>query len=235
MTQAPTPEGQLALEIRLRDEATFDNFLAGDATRPLVNALQRQVEASGEAIIFIYGPAGCGRSHLLQAACHRVGSHALYLPLATLRDHPAGEVLQGVESMGLVCLDDVNRVLGDEDWEEALFHLCNRARQQGCRLLVAGDAAPRALALGLEDLRSRLGWGLVFQLTQPGDEEKAAILQFRADRRGLALSPEVAAFIVSRAPRALHQLLGLLERLDRASLAQQRALSVPFVKQILGW
>lgn len=235
MTPAPTPEGQLALEVRLRDEATLDNFLAGRATRPLVELLQRQAGESGEAIVFIYGPAGCGKSHLLQAACHPLGSRALYLPLAELRGYPAAELLQGVESRDLVCLDDVHRVLGDESWEEALFHLCNRARQRGCRLLVAADAAPRALTLELEDLRSRLGWGIVYQLNRPGDEEKAAILQFRAARRGLALSGEVAAYIVSRAPRALDQLLDLLERLDRASLARQRALSIPFVKQILGW
>ncbi|MEJ2531277.1 MAG: DnaA regulatory inactivator Hda [Halioglobus sp.] len=235
MTPVPVPEAQLALEVRLRDEATFDNFLAGPATRPLVDALQRQLEEPGEAIIFIYGPGGSGKSHLLQAACHRGESRALYLPLAELRSCPADEVLQGVESRDLVCLDDVQRVVGDESWEEALFHLCNRARQRGCRLLVAGDAAPRALALELEDLRSRLGWGIVYQLTRPGDEEKAAILQFRAARRGLALPGEVAVFIVSRAPRALEQLLELLERLDRASLARQRALSIPFVKQTLGW
>jgi DnaA family protein len=235
MTPAPGTEGQLALEVRLRDEATFDNFLAGPATRPMVEALQRQLEESGEAIIFIYGPGGCGKSHLLQAACHHAASRALYLPLAELQSCPADELLQDVESRDLVCLDDVHRVLGDGSWEEALFHLCNRARERGCRLLVAGDAAPRALALRLEDLRSRLGWGIVYQLTRPGDEEKAAILQFRAGRRGLALSAEVAAFIVSRAPRALDQLLDLLDRLDRASLARQRALSIPFVKQILGW
>ena len=235
MAPVPVPEAQLALEVRLRDEATFDNFLAGPATRPLVDALQRQLEEPGEAMIFVYGPGGCGKSHLLQAACHRRESRALYLPLAELCNCPADELLQGVESRDQVCLDDLQRVVGDESWEEALFHLCNRARQRGCRLLVAGDAAPRALALELEDLRSRLGWGIVYQLTRPGDEEKAAILRFRAARRGLALPGEVAAFIVSRAPRALEQLLELLERLDRASLARQRALSIPFVKQTLGW
>ena len=235
MTPVPAAEGQLPLEISLRDEANFDNFLAGRETGPLVDALQRQLEESGEDIIFIYGPEGSGKSHLLQAACHGAGSRALYLPLAELRGFPADDLLQGVESRALVSLDDLHRVLGEESWEEALFHLCNRARQRGCRLLVSADAAPRALALGLEDLRSRLGWGIVFQLTRPGDEEKAAILRFRAARRGLALSGEVAAFIVSRAPRALDQLLELLERLDRASLVQQRTLSIPFVKQVMDW
>jgi DnaA family protein len=126
-------------------------------------------------------------------------------------------------------------VLGDPDWEIALFNLYNSARQLGSHLVVAGDAAPRALAVELPDLRSRLAWGTVYQLLEGDDQEKSEILQFRARRRGLSLSTGVASYIVSRAPRAMDQLLGVLDQLDEASLAQQRALSIPFVKQALGW
>jgi DnaA family protein len=87
----------------------------------------------------------------------------------------------------------------------------------------------------LADLRSRLTWGIVYQLAQPNDADKALILQFRATRRGLTLSPGVASYIVNRAPRAMPRLLEVLDRLDKASLAQQRALSIPFVKAALGW
>jgi DnaA family protein len=87
----------------------------------------------------------------------------------------------------------------------------------------------------LADLRSRLSWGIVYQLAQVDDEEKAAILQFRASRRGLQLPAEVARYIVNRAPRAMQSLLDLLDVLDKTSLAQQRALSIPFVKQVLDW
>ena len=126
-------------------------------------------------------------------------------------------------------------VMGVDNWEHALFGLYNRAREWGCRLLIAANASPRALAVKLADLRSRLSWGVVYQLSAASDEEKQAILQFRARRRGLNLGDEVASYIVTRAPRELDQLLQLLDRLDRASLADQRALSIPFVKQQLGW
>jgi DnaA family protein len=116
-----------------------------------------------------------------------------------------------------------------------MFNLFNRARQNDCRLLLAGNAAPRAMAVDLADLRSRLGWGIVYQLAQVGDEEKSTILQFRAERRGLALPCEVASYIVARASRDMDALLALLEALDRASLVEQRALSIPFVKRVLGW
>lgn len=226
---------QLSLAVHLRDDATLDNFLALPRVQPLLSALHTQLTPSGEAIIYLYGAAGTGKSHLLQASCHLPAADTLYLPLPELRQYPPSEVLQGVERLGRICIDDIHAVLGDASWELALFNLFNNARQQGCRLVVAGNAAPRALAVQLADLRSRLGWGIVYQLAQPDDDDKASILQFRATRRGLTLSPSVASYIVNRAPRAMSQLLEVLDRLDKASLAQQRALSIPFVKAALGW
>jgi DnaA family protein len=226
---------QLALEIQLRDDATLGNYLGAPAVQPLLLALQQQTSPDGEAIIFLYGPDGCGKSHLLQAACHLTGGGALYLPLAELAQYSPYDVLQSVETLQLVCLDDIDAVLGNDEWELALFDLCNRARQCGCRLLVAGQGAPRTLAVKLDDLRSRLSWGIVYQLSQTDDEEKAAILRFRAGRRGLSMSADVASYIASRAPRSLEHLLELLDTLDKTSLAEQRALSIPFVKQALDW
>ncbi len=226
---------QLPLAVHLRDDATLDNFLALSKVQPLVSALQNQMEPGGEAMIYLYGPAGAGKSHLLQASCHAGAVETLYLPLAELRQFPARDVLQGVEWLDRVCIDDIHAVLGDADWELALFNLYNSARQHGCRLVVAGDAAPRALTVNLADLRSRLSWGIVYQLAPGDDEDKAAILQFRANRRGLSLSSGVASYIVSRAPRAMDQLLEVLDELDKTSLAQQRALSIPFVKEAMGW
>ena len=226
---------QLPLQVRLRDEATLANFLATAAMKPLLGALRAQATGSGEAVIYLHGPRGAGKSHLLQASCHLAGRDAQYLPLAELGGYPARDVLQGMESLQLVCLDDLHAVLGREDWELALFNLYNGAREQGCRLLLAAEAAPRALALGLEDLRSRLAWGGVFQLNPASDEQKAAILVFRAAQRGIALGPEVANYIVARASRDMEALLALLDHLDHASLVEKRPLSIPFTKRVLGW
>jgi DnaA family protein len=87
----------------------------------------------------------------------------------------------------------------------------------------------------LSDLASRLSWAVVFQLAAPGDPDKLAILQFRAQRRGLHLEDEAARYILSRAPRAMSALMDLLERLDRDSMALQRTLTIPFIKARLGW
>ncbi len=144
-------------------------------------------------------------------------------------------MLAGVETLTLVALDDLDAVIGEEAWELALFDLYNRAREWGCRLLIAASGAPRNLNVKLPDLRSRLSWGVVYHLPAGTDEVKRAILRFRAQRRGLQMSEEVVAYIFARARRDLAQLLEVLDRLDRASLAEQRALSIPFIKQTLDW
>ena len=235
MAELGSRHHQLALEVQLRDDATLDNYLAPAQAQPLLRALEGQLNAQGEPVIYICGPGGSGKSHLLQAACHLAGDAALYLPMGEVAQYPPGDVLRGVETLDLVCLDDIEQVLGDDDWEMALFDLFNRAREWGCRLLLAADGPPRAQAIALPDLRSRMSWGIVFQLMQPDDEFRSEILRYRAERRGLVLPTELASYIVHRAPRSLDRLLELLDQLDRASLAEKRALSIPFVKQLLGW
>jgi DnaA family protein len=227
---------QLALPVHLRDDATLDNFLFGEALEPLHSLLDIQTGLDGEPSIFLCGPDGCGRSHLLQGACHALPSgDAVYLPLDQLRNMAPDNVLDGVEVLSRVALDNVQAVAGDEDWELALFHFINRARERGCRLLFSADAAPRQLAIALPDLASRLGWGLVYQLPAPNDAAKLAILRFRAERRGMSLDEDAARYILSRAPRSMAALMGLLEQLDRDSMALQRSLTIPFIKSRLGW
>lgn len=221
---------QLPLGIGLRDSATFDNFFTGPNAE-----LVFQLEQGDEPFVFLWGGEGSGRSHLLQAACHRVsdgGGGVAYLPLSESTEL-APAMLEGLETMGLVAVDDLQCVVGRQEWELGLFHLYNRARESGCRILVAADAPPAAIGVALPDLRSRLGWGPVYQLLPLDDADRRAALQLRARRRGLELPDEVANYLMRRSPRGLHSLFGLLEQLDRASLAAQRRLTIPFVREQL--
>ncbi len=231
-----TEGAQLPLAVHLRDDATLDNFLFQQALLPLRTSMDLSLADNGEQTIYLFGSTGSGRSHLLQAACHALpAGDALYLPLEQLAAMPAGEVLAGVENLALVCLDNIEAVTGNAAWEEALFHLINRARASDCRLIFSANSAPRQLGVQLADLQSRLSWGVVFQLPELGDEDKLQILQFRARRRGMQLSDDSARYILARAGRSLGELMDLLEQLDRASMVAQRPLSIPFIKSTLDW
>ena len=235
LTSRMTEHPQLTLGVHLRDDATLDNFLFLPGLEPVRHALEQPV-AGAELSFFLHGAAGSGRSHLLQAACHRVANGAaLYLPLDQLVAMPAAEVLAGVEQLSLVSLDNIEAICGSSQWEEGLFHLINRARENRCHLLLAANAAPRQLQIELEDLRSRMSWGVVFQLPDYSDEHKRQILCFRAERRGMKLSAEAANYILHHASRSLGQLLEVLDTLDRESMVAQRRLSLPFIKSVLGW
>ncbi|MCY1271419.1 DnaA regulatory inactivator Hda [compost metagenome] len=230
---------QLPLGVRLRDDATFANYYPG-ANAAALGYVERLCEADAgwtESLIYLWGGEGVGRSHLLQAACLRFeqrGEQAVYLPLGEVADH-GPELLDNLEQCELVCLDDLQAVAGRDDWEEALFHLFNRLRDSGRRLLLAASAAPRELGVRLPDLQSRLSLALVFQLQSLSDEDKLRALQLRASRRGLHLTDEVGRFILTRGARSMSALFELLDRLDQASLQAQRKLTIPFLKEVLGW
>lgn len=224
---------QLPLNIQLRDDATLASFYPGDNTEAL-NAIVDISLMVGENFVYLWGMEA-GKTHLLQAACQsagEMGTAAVYIPLEEYCHLPP-TVLQGVEELPLVCIDDLDKIAGIQSWEEALFHLFNRIRAQNGRLLVAANVAPVYLNVHLADLKSRLSWGVVYQLHRLDDEQKLGALQLRARLRGLQLTKTVGQFLLHRCARRFSELFAMLEILDRASLAEQRRLTIPFVKQVL--
>lgn len=236
MTLNQTPV-QLPLGIRLRDDATFANYYAGAnaAAQGYIERACHAQETWVDSFIWLWGRAGSGRSHLLQAACLRAEEQelrALYLPLQECLVY-GPDMLDGVENCDLLALDDVQLVVGRPDWEHALFHAFNRLRDAGKRLLISADCSPRELKVDLPDLHSRFNLALVFHLQELDDEEKLRALQLRASRRGLYLSDEVGRFLLGRLTRSMDALFAALEQLDQASLQAQRKLTIPFVKDVL--
>ncbi|MCE9681621.1 DnaA regulatory inactivator Hda [Halomonas alkalisoli] len=233
MSRAPA---QLPLGVSLRDDATFDSFLPG-ANATLLETLTHQLDESGEPFVYLWGATGTGRTHLLQAACHAASSRdlrALYLPLEELGHFPP-LMLEEVERLDLIAIDDVDAVVGRKRWEEGLFHAFNRLRDAGKHLIMASAVSPRQLPVKLPDLASRLTWGVTFHLQGLDDTGRLQALQLRARVRGMQLPDEVARYILHRGPRGLGELCEALAVLDQASLTAQRKLTIPFVKQALGW
>lgn len=225
---------QLALDMRLEPGTSFASYFVG-ANGEVVEAVRALAEGRGEPAIFLYGSDGLGKSHLLQAACRvaaDLGEPVAYLPLReAVQWSPS--VLEGLEALSLVALDDLDAVAGLAEWQEALFHLFNRLRAAGQRLLMAAERRPGELGLSLNDLVSRLQWGLVLRLQDHDDVQKAAGLHFHARLRGLELPEETVRYLLVHCPRELPSLFRLLDRLDQASLIAQRRLTVPFVRQVL--
>jgi len=226
---------QLPLGIQLKAAARFSNFIAGPNDE-LLDQLRLAANGRGEPFFLIWGSTGSGKSHLLQAVCHQAagqGRTAVYL---SLRDHSnfQPELLDGWDAYDLVCLDDLDAIAGQRQWEEALFHLYNRSRERGSGLVVSSNSAPGHLHLELPDLRSRLGWGLTYQLKSLDDQQRLQALQLRARQRGCEMPDETGRYLMRRLPRNMPALFDLLDQLDEASLVAQRKLTVPFVKSVLG-
>lgn len=235
MAGAPPMSGQLPLGIQLRDNASFANYYPG-GNREVMRAVQRSAAGDGEQFIYLWGRRGIGKTHLLQAACRAAaarGAGCGYLALRQFREIPLA-ILDGLEDLALVCVDDIQCIAGHGDWETALFHLYNRLRDGGAHLIISAGAAPGGLGIALPDLASRLTWGLVLQLVPLDDYSKRVALQLRARARGFELPDNVARYLLRRSPRDMPALFALLDRLDQASLAAQRKLTIPFVKEVAG-
>jgi DnaA family protein len=225
---------QLTLGVSLKDEATFANYHPGQ-NGPLIHTLIQAAAGQGERVIYFAGVGGAGCTHLLQASCHEAKKHklsAVYIPLASLIEYSPA-IFEGLENLELVCIDDMHMIAGRPLWEEAFFYLYNRLHDAGKRLIVTANVLPKSLGLVLPDLVSRLSWGVVFQIQGLTDTEKLQVLTLRAQRRGMTLSEDVGKFSLNHCPRHMATLSSAFEALDKASLAAQRKLTIPFVKTVL--
>lgn len=226
--------GQLPLALGFPPEQRFAAFHGQAALRALVESVARGEDGHW---LYLSGPNGSGKTHLLLAACalaRESGQAAAFLPLATVAGR-LGDALQGlVDAPALVCLDGVEAIAGHSGDEVALFHAHNAARQSGARLVYAASAMPAALGLGLPDLVSRLEQCTRLPVEPLDEAGRREVLRQRAARRGLELDEPVLDYLFRRVGRDLAGLTSLLDRLDRESLAAQRRITVPFLRQALG-
>jgi len=222
---------QLLLDVLPASAPTFENYIAGPNAAALAAA---RALAPGHAL-YLWGAPGCGRSHLLRAIAS--GPDARYLGPAdsaqTLRE--LAEAPAGARLPRCLAVDDLH--LMDPAGQSALFALYNRWRESAATarafaLAVAGDRAPLAMPLR-EDLRTRLGWDLVFRIDPLSDADKRAALNAQAAARGLQLAPEVLNWILTRYERDMRRLAALLDALDRYSLAERRPITLPLLRAML--
>jgi len=210
---------QLTLDLVRPLTPSLDNFVVG-RNAEAVAVLRAVAAGRGEPFVYLWGEPGSGRSHLLAAlACAR--------PAAIAAE---GATVPGFsDAAGLYLVDDVDA--RDAESQQRLFVLMNEIRgNPGAALVTTGSAPPAQLALR-DDVRTRLAWGLVYQVHALTDDEKAQALHEHARSRGLALSHDVIAYLLSHMPRDMRTLVAILEALDGYALATRRAITVPLVRE----
>lgn len=224
---------QLPLAIQLNEYARFENFVdRSDAF--LTTALSAFVSSESETVFYIWGASSVGKTHLLQAACQQAGEQGVtgnYLPMSELVSHSPA-LLQGMETMALICVDDIQAIVDKPDWQEAFFNLFNQMHDYGGKLVFAAIASPREMGLSLNDLVSRLEWGQVFHLTSADDEQKKKILQLRSKQKGLQLDEDVARYLLNHFSRNLADLIEILDTLDQESLIRKRRITIPLIREV---
>jgi len=226
---------QLSLPVNLRDDATFESFFVAQHQVEVVAQLRHFLTGGIDHYLFMSGSSGVGKTHLLQAVCLQAALQHLpasYIPLADYQQFSL-DLLDNLEDMTLVCLDDIDAVAGNREWEEGLFDLYNRLHAKQCYLLITATLSPQASGFLLPDLVSRLNWGLRYVIQPLSDEDKLRALQLRAHQRGLQLNETVGWFLLHHYARDMTTLFTVLDKLDNASLVAQRKLTVPFVKDVL--
>jgi DnaA family protein len=242
------PMQQLPLGVRIPDRAVFESYFPGPNAQAFEYLTQVAAgtvvpseaharagrDVGTQAVTWLCGPASVGKTHLLQAIVARASKRgrAGYFPLTELAPLGVG-VLEGLNSLDCICLDDLDQVIGQLDWEKALFGLLREIQERDGSLVVAAKAPPALLPWSLPDLGSRFTAAAIFQLHELDEDDQAKALQLHAHVRGFELPDDTARWLQRRFPRNMRTLYDLLDTLDEAALVAQRRLTVPFIRSVL--
>ena len=224
---------QIPLQLEPPRPDRFEDFVAGPNEKALL-AVRQLLEEPGSSL-FLSGPEGSGKSHLLNALCHDArerGMAAFYIALKHLPEEAAAG-LEGLQVLDLVCVDDIDRVAGNPAWERALFRCFNEVRAAEGRLLIASRLPLSSLQFGLPDLQSRLAWGVRQNLQFPDDKGKQKIMMQRARSLHIELPDDVRNYVLKHSRRDMSSLLTLVENLKDAAFAGKRKITVPLAREVL--
>lgn len=220
---------QTTIPIDRGNSANFSNFHAQDnqQTLTLLQDFLNDEKLCGSC--YIWGARGTGKSHLLYASCKQILS-SVYIPLMDLQLKP--DVLTAVINFRLVCIDDIDAVACQTDWESHLLILLENTEKNGNLLVLTGNRPPVELDFESNDLVNRLQGRRVFKLSSASDQTKVRMLVDRANERGLTVETSVAEFILRRHARDTHSLMRLFDRIAQASLENRRRITIPFLREL---
>ncbi len=221
---------QLPLGLDAQPPPSLDGFIG--AENLLLRALiAQQMTGQGEAQLLVHGADALGKTHLAEAACFYAATQGRRAGFVSLR-HSAPPDL-AFDALDALVLDDIHRLAGQPEGEFWLFDVINQVRERGLGLLMTSALVPAEIEFNLPDLASRLVWGPVLRIAAPNEAEKLELLRRKAAERGLSLPFDAALYVLNHGARDVGSLMDAINRLDVASFAAQRKLSLPFVRGVL--
>jgi DnaA-homolog protein len=227
---------QIPLALRWPAHRRFDEFRSGD-NAVAVDLLRRVAHESEASLVYVAGPPGSGRTHLLIATCAAAtdaGRRAQYLPLASLKPDDAAATIRAFGGSDVLAIDDVEAIAANDEAEHALFDLYNRCRGDATTLVFAASAPAAQIGIALPDLVSRLSACTQIVLKPLDERDRRELLRERAALRGIELEDAAIDWLFAREKRDVASLLATLDRIDAASLAAKRKVTVPFLRTLLG-
>ncbi len=234
MNQGYSSLEQIPFQFGNNQQHDLNSFLPGE-NQTLLKLLRSISNNELHHCIYLWGASGTGKTHLLQAVCKQANElnlHVGYIPLKQLHDLSV-EILHDLGALDIVCIDDLERISGQPEWQQGLTWLYNELRDNGHSLIISADISPTNILLEIEDLKSRLGWDLVYQIKPADDQLKVQILKQKAKGRSFDLGDDVIEFLIRRVDRDLVSLVNILDQIDHASLAAKRKVTIPFVKSLI--
>lgn len=224
---------QLPLQFEFQSNQNFNTFYPG-SNEEVINHL-RQLFVNDEQLIFLWGEAGTGKTHLLQAVSQessQKGKSSFYYSL-NKSQLPDPEMLIGLENFDIVCFDNIEAIAENTEWELAFFNFFNFHRDANKKLILSAHCPPKFLPIQLPDLKTRMNWGLTLKLATLSDEQQLNALIHKANDLGFEIPINVGRFLMVHYARDLPSIWLLLDKINHATLAAKRKLTIPFLKQIM--
>ena len=226
---------QLILKLQPDTKAVFENYYIGE-NETLINEISSVDKILDLQQVFIWCGKNQGKSHLLQATCSSFSKNnrnSVYLPMKKIKLYNTS-IIDGLDTINLICIDDIDEICGDNNWERAIFNLINTVRATKNCILISSNQAPDHLNVSLPDLKSRLSWGPVYKIQELDDKQQVNAITLRAKFLGFNFPKESAQFLQNHLKRDMQHLSEAILSLEKETLVQQRKITIPFIKSVLG-
>ena len=212
-----------------KSRATLDHFYLDDLNLYAKDVLLKQDD------LFLYGIAGTGKSFLLQSLCNYYTDNkktSLYIPLNEVKEYESN-FMDSLEELDLICIDEVDSIAGDDNWEVAIFNLINNCLITKCRLIFCSRLNPSSINFNLKDLFSRIKRIDHVELFPVREHNLRDALKFITNLRSLEMGDSEIDYLMTHSTRSVTNILEIIEELDQLSLKLKRRITIPLIKELI--